>query len=437
MRLLASSLALLLTLVAPPAIAFADGPTPTPTPAPTRPPAKATPTPTRSLATPSPSASATATPSAAPSPTPTPQISGEAATTPGAPLEEMRAVIAATSLAEKIDAERRLAAAERTLLLERVDRVRADRARADARIAEVQRQLAGERAALDRLISQTYRLSHESPLEAFLQRGSIVDVVVRVDQMETISAQQRDHVAAIRDLEAEAAAERDDLLRQEKDLSALSASVAAKDETLTRLAHDADILVAAAARGPSAVSDAEIEVLRSLADDAAREHAAADAQVAEVAKRAGVSLPHIDHWAWPVAGVVSQEFGPSALTLEPPATYRGVSYPHFHDAIDIAAPLGSPVVAAARGRVAFVGHIAGGAMVVILAHEDGLVSLYVHLDDTLAPPPVRAGDAVEAGQRIGSVGLTGITTGPHLHFTVRRDDSPIDPRSVLPTDRAP
>jgi murein DD-endopeptidase MepM/ murein hydrolase activator NlpD len=129
---------------------------------------------------------------------------------------------------------------------------------------------------------------------------------------------------------------------------------------------------------------------------------------------------------------VSQEFGPTALALEPPLTYRGVSYPHFHDGVDVAGSLGAPVRAVARGRVAFVGHLPGGAMVVIVAHDGGLISLYGHLDDTVLRPSVRAGDTVEAGQRIGSIGMTGLTTGPHLHFSLRKGTEPIDPRTHLP-----
>jgi murein DD-endopeptidase MepM/ murein hydrolase activator NlpD len=108
-----------------------------------------------------------------------------------------------------------------------------------------------------------------------------------------------------------------------------------------------------------------------------------------------------------------------------------VFYAHFHDAIDLAAPLAQPVLAAAEGRVTFVGHLSDGAMVVIIAHAGGLVSVYAHLDDTFARPPVRIGDAVKAGQVIGFVGLTGITTGPHLHFAVSRAGQPIDPLSLL------
>jgi murein DD-endopeptidase MepM/ murein hydrolase activator NlpD len=136
-------------------------------------------------------------------------------------------------------------------------------------------------------------------------------------------------------------------------------------------------------------------------------------------------------WTLPVRGTITQAFGPTTFALEPPLLYKGVYYPHFHDAIDFGTRLGQPVVAAAEGRVTFVGHLSDGAMVVVIAHSGGLVSVYAHLDDTFARPPVRIGDSVKANQVVGFVGLTGITTGPHLHFSVRRGGEPIDPLSLL------
>ena len=130
-------------------------------------------------------------------------------------------------------------------------------------------------------------------------------------------------------------------------------------------------------------------------------------------------------------GVLTQPFGPTSFELEPPATYRGVSYAHFHAAIDLAAPLGTPVTAASDGVVAFVGHLPDGAMIVLIAHAGGYVSEYAHLDDTFALPPVKAGQAVKAGQVIGFIGLTGITTGAHLHFAVMKGGAPIDPLGLL------
>lgn len=342
----------------------------------------------------------------------------------------MRRAIAATSLAERIDAQRRLAAAERELLIREIARIRSEHAAAAQRAADLQRQLVEKRAVLDRLVEETYKTSRVTTLETLLRRGSIVDVLVHVDDLARLSAKQRETIDQLREVERRIAQEQEAMARQVADLVGLEASVAAKDASLTRLAGWADALVRAAERGSA--TDARIELLRELADEVARQHEATERVIAEIARRAGETLPSLDRWSWPLAGVVTQEFGPSALTLEPPMTYRGITYPHFHDGLDIAAALGAPVRAVARGRVAFVGHLGGGAMVVIVAHADGLISLYGHLDDAALRPTVRVGDTLEAGQPIGSVGLTGLTTGPHLHFSLRKGMDHVDPRAYLP-----
>jgi murein DD-endopeptidase MepM/ murein hydrolase activator NlpD len=133
---------------------------------------------------------------------------------------------------------------------------------------------------------------------------------------------------------------------------------------------------------------------------------------------------------WPVAGGrVTQGFGPTALALEPPRCWRGRCYAHFHDGLDIAAPLGTPVRAIAAGRVVIAGRVADGAVVVQVEHAGGVTSLYGHLQPGL---PVRIGDEVAVGQAVGAVGMTGNTTGPHLHLEVDVAGSPVDPLTVLP-----
>ena len=133
---------------------------------------------------------------------------------------------------------------------------------------------------------------------------------------------------------------------------------------------------------------------------------------------------------WPVAGGrVTQGFGPTTLVLEPPRCWSGKCYAHFHDGLDIAAPLGTPVVAIAAGRVTLAGRVADGAVVVMVDHGAGVTSLYGHLQPALA---VAVGERVAAGERLGSVGMTGNTTGPHLHLEVTVDGEPVDPLTVLP-----
>jgi len=149
-----------------------------------------------------------------------------------------------------------------------------------------------------------------------------------------------------------------------------------------------------------------------------------------LANGASASAPSVT-WTLPLAGEVSQPFGPTSFGMEPPRTYKGTYYGHFHDGIDILAAAGTPVVAPARGRVVFVGQMMDGAEVVVLAHDNGLVSLYAHLQVGPLAPPIKAGDIVQAGDRIGAVGLTGMTTGYHLHWAVYQGGLPIDPLGTL------
>jgi murein DD-endopeptidase MepM/ murein hydrolase activator NlpD len=114
---------------------------------------------------------------------------------------------------------------------------------------------------------------------------------------------------------------------------------------------------------------------------------------------------------------------------------RGVLYSRYgmrqgqrHDGIDIAAPEGTPVTAAAAGTVAYAGRQAGYGEIVILKHDDGLVTLYAHASALL----VRMGQRVEAGAVIARVGQSGRTSGPHLHFEVRQGTRPRNPLFYLP-----
>ena len=140
-----------------------------------------------------------------------------------------------------------------------------------------------------------------------------------------------------------------------------------------------------------------------------------------------IATPPAATWKRPLVGEISQPFGPTYLWLEPARLYQGSFSAHFHDGVDIIAPAGTPVLAPARGRVVFAGRMGDGAEVVVLAHDDGLVSLYAHLDE----PSVKAGDLVVAGARLGGEGLTGLTTGYHLHWAVYQNGQPIDPLSTL------
>ena len=128
---------------------------------------------------------------------------------------------------------------------------------------------------------------------------------------------------------------------------------------------------------------------------------------------------------------ITQGFGPTSYSFE--AAYAG--FAHLHTGIDLAVPLGTPVFAAADGVVALArpmtdaaGNLVGYGNYVVVQHDTGLKTLYGHL----LAIAVKEGEVVKRGQLIGLVGSTGNSTGPHTHFEVRIENSPVDPMQMLP-----
>ena len=102
-----------------------------------------------------------------------------------------------------------------------------------------------------------------------------------------------------------------------------------------------------------------------------------------------------------------------------------------HRGLDFRAPHGSPILATADGRVSFVGWKSGYGKVVEIDHGGGMVTRYAHMSAFRT----EVGENVSAGDLIGAIGSTGRSTGPHLHFEVRINGNPVNPRPFL--ERAP
>jgi len=95
--------------------------------------------------------------------------------------------------------------------------------------------------------------------------------------------------------------------------------------------------------------------------------------------------------------------------------------------VDISAPIGTPVVAAAEGVVVYAGWQAEMGRSIYLDHGHGFATLYGHLKNIMAKP----GEKVKKGQIIGTVGMTGNSTGPHLHYEVHIQCVPVNPQAYL------
>ncbi len=117
----------------------------------------------------------------------------------------------------------------------------------------------------------------------------------------------------------------------------------------------------------------------------------------------------------PCDGIITSHYGWRRVSRR-----RG----RLHQGVDIAAPVGTPIFAPANGRVAFVGRKGGYGKTVIIDHGGNLTTLFGHNSDIF----VSEGDYVKKGQEISSVGMSGRSTGPHVHYEVRVEGNPVNPK---------
>ncbi len=147
-------------------------------------------------------------------------------------------------------------------------------------------------------------------------------------------------------------------------------------------------------------------------------------QEARVAPRAGSpAVPGVTSssgFIWPVNASVTSEFG---YRVHPIFGTR-----RLHAGIDLGAGSGTEIMATKGGTVLSAGPYGGYGNAVVIAHGDGLSSLYAHQSKIA----VSAGETVDRGEVIGYVGSTGQSTGPHLHFEIRESGDPVNPRRYLP-----
>lgn len=220
--------------------------------------------------------------------------------------------------------------------------------------------------------------------------------------------------------------------RQEADQSraeiASLGTLASEVSTLYNFRHNADLKSRLqAVTGDSATADEDDYADASAGEDALFNATLNNFQVLESTALSS-SVP--SHWSpfgdvdqtpnmWPVQGRITSSFGER---LDP---FDGEGA--FHTGIDIGVPYGTPVHVSADGLVVFSGTMSGYGRVVIVQHGHGVSTLYAHLSAL----SVTTGQRVQRDEIVGLVGLSGRTTGPHLHYEVRINQTPVNPYRFL------
>jgi len=306
-------------------------------------------------------------------------------------------------------------------------------------------QLAERKALLADRIREAYATDRTSLLETFLSGASFADVLTEVGyyidvgqqdkalaeqiarDQETLAAIHASVVATRRAtdmLRIETAQEKAELDGQLADLEVARSQLKALERQTARTlasqkaAYSKMVKNKAAAEKALAQAAAAQRQLQGQIDKLIRERA----QFGNIPSRYNGTL------IWPMAGQVTQNFGCTGFSWEPPLG----SCAHYHKGIDIAGPMYTPVKAAGDGVVVFAGFNpydpVPKAYIIIIAHSDELLTWYAHLDASTHPARVRAGESVKQGAIIGYEGMTGRTTGPHLHWAVEYKGQFTNPR---------
>ncbi|MER3395829.1 MAG: hypothetical protein C4319_03480 [Acidimicrobiia bacterium] len=247
-------------------------------------------------------------------------------------------------------------------------------------------------------------------------RRTYLDSVVardRKDQVELIALRDRldSERALLEDTKNLLISRRNVVQEQtEEVISLYKANLEARDLAQKELENHRELLSMVLADRAEALR--MLDSLEGVSDEAKRE------LLATASQGSPTVIPGF--FVWPADGPLTSGFGPR---LHPIA---GVV--RQHNGIDIGAPYGAPVRAAASGTVIKAGAMGGYGLVVVIDHGNGLSTLYAHQSRILVSP----GSSISQGAVVGEVGSTGYSTGPHLHFEVRINGEPVDPMQWFP-----
>lgn len=261
-------------------------------------------------------------------------------------------------------------------------------------------------------IQVMYEYGDTGYIEVLFEADNLNDFFTRLEYLNQIMRYDDEMLIKLNTMQSEIAAKKASLENEETILQHLKAEADLKKAELERAVDEKTILTL------QIENDREM-MLAQLAWLEEEEKRVQQEIEAELERMRKMNLKFVDgDFAWPVPefkGYISSYFG-SRIS---PITGK----PEFHNGLDIPAPYGVDVLAAASGIVIRSNYSSSYGNVIIINHGDGFVSLYAHNSQLL----VQVGDQVTQGQVIAKIGSTGWSTGNHLHFSIQKDGEWIDP----------
>ena len=261
-----------------------------------------------------------------------------------------------------------------------------------------------------------YKGGGGAPLSALLASGSPGDAVVRSQYVDLVTRADRGAVEGLAASRALVDQQRRLLEAQEATLARVLEQQRAILADAEALRQDRSLQLAAARNNVDELRAQERHLQaesRDLAALARRGSRSAGASRASAPASSGSAPAPRGGWVFPARGRITSAFGPR--------------WGRMHEGLDIAAPSGAPIYAARAGTVTYAGRMGGYGNIILIDHGGGVVTAYAHQSSLVAG----VGQRVAAGEQIGRIGSTGNSTGPHVHFEVRVNGAPRNPRDYV------
>jgi murein DD-endopeptidase MepM/ murein hydrolase activator NlpD len=286
-------------------------------------------------------------------------------------------------------------------------------------VADAQNQITVVRAQVGQILVEDYMGRRSDDATEILRAPTLVEGLQRAALLDAVSADRRRLTSSLRGLQSDL----------DTALKAAHVAVGQAQQFRTELAAELDALQARLADQQRLRTELERRIAdwRRKQDQLERDSAAMtsfiqkeQARILGASAGGPVSPSSVQGFIYPLKGAIASGFG-----MRKHPIYGDV---RMHTGTDIDGKSGAPVVAAKEGRVIFAGVFGGYGNCVIIQHGTGVSSLYGHLSSI----DVSVGNNIGKGEFIGRVGMTGVATGPHLHFEVRINGDPKDPMLFLP-----
>ena len=328
---------------------------------------------------------------------------------------------------KQLDTEKKNVAEEIVELEQKLSQAEKELAATEAKLKDTQAKLETTkkewRLAEERVEEQTddlnkrmrtmYKMGPVDYIEVILGASSFSDFLTRLDMVERIIEADRALLAEFKARKEEVAQKKSELEEQQKLIEAQRNMISEKRAQIVAYRGDRQRLMARLEEEKREY-ERQQDQLEKDAENLRRQILAWEMQ-----NKKGYFGTGVFRWPVPSSTYVTSEFG---WRIHPIYKTR-----RFHDGIDIAASMGADVLAADDGEVIFAGSYGGYGYTIILSHGGGISTQYSHLSKIL----VSVGKQVLKGDKIGLVGSTGLSTGPHLHFTVIKDGQAVSPWNWL------